>query len=823
MVAVERWARLKELFFEALELSDAERPAFAARLPAADCDLAPTLQAMLAAHSSGSDGFTADIGVAREQALADAERPTGRFDPGRRIGGYEIVRLLGEGGMGAVFLARRTDPQFQQLVAIKLVRSALPSAVALARFVGERQTLAQLAHPNIARLLDGGSTEEGLPYLVLEFVEGLPIDRFVDERGLTLEARLDLILAVAAGVEHAHGHLVVHRDLKPGNILVTGDGVPKLLDFGIAKLLGDDEAEPERRTSTRVLTPAWASPEQILGRPITTATDVHALGLLLYRLLAGAHPFERDEGNAIATARAICELEPVKPSLAAVDPALGRCLAGDLDTIVLRALAKEPQRRYPSVTALVDDLRRYRAGLPVLAHPDSPGYRARKFVARHRLVVAAGAAVVLALVGGATVAVVQAAEARRERDRARVGEERAERMNAFLRSVLAAPDPVRGGERDLRVADLLAGASRRLESELGGQPAIACDLRATLGETYYNLGRLEEAESELDRALELARGSGRSARSTAPIELARAKTLNGLGRWSEAESDLRATLARLDPATESTALRGALLDVLAVALQNQGRKEEAIAVGREAVALLRNASSERAALASALNNLAIALGNAGELAAAEALHREAVEIARRTYGERHPSVAEALANLAGVLDIEGKFAEAEPIYRQALTLQEELLGERHFDFVRTLTSYANLLWLMKRPADALPVARRAQALAAAAHGDDHHLTAYAENILGGVLLDLGESAEAERHIRSALEKRRQLLPAGHWLIASAQSNLGAALLGQDRLSEAERELRAAHAALLADRGAEHEKTKLTAERLAELEQRRGRG
>jgi serine/threonine-protein kinase len=393
-------------------------------------------------------------------------------------------------------------------------------------------------------------------------------------------------------------------------------------------------------------------------------------------------------------------------------------------------------------------------------------------------------------------------------------------MGEFLRGVLASPDPVRGAGRDLRVVELLTGASERLGREFGAQPGIEADLRATLGETDYNLGQLEQAEREFERARELARAAGRDAAALAAIDLALAKTLNALGRWREGEARARAALAAAGEGEGALALRGQLFDAIAVARQNLGDQEGAIAVGRRAVEQLRAARGAGRALAAALNNLGIAHGNAGRPVEAEPLHREAVAVARRELGERHPSVAEALANLAGVLDIEGKYAEAEPIYRQALALQEALLGERHFDFVRTLTSYANLLWLMERPADALPFARRAEALAAAAHGGDHHLTAYAENILGGVLLELGEAVEAERYIRAALAKRRKLLPPGHWLVASAQSNLGAALLAQGRLDEAGRELREAHAALLTGRGAEHEKTKLTAARLAELERRR---
>jgi len=747
---------------------------------------------------------------------------------GRRIGPYEIVRALGEGGMGAVFLAQRTDPEFRQMVAIKLMGSALPSAEAVARFKLERQTLAELVHPNIARLLDGGTTDEGLPFLVLEYVEGAPIDRHCQERDLGVEARIELFLKVSDAVAHAHRNLVVHRDLKPGNIQVTGAGEPKLLDFGIAKLLGDGPGVGGDPTVTRLMTAAWASPEQLRGQPVTTATDVHALGLLLYLLLSREHPFAPGEATTLAVAHSILENDAARPSSVVRDRALAKRLSGDLDTIVLRALAKEPERRYPSAAALAEDLRRHLAGRPVTAYPDSLAYRARKFVVRHRLGVAAAAVATIALAAGATMAIFQAAEARRERDRAASAADRAERMNAFLRSVLAAPDPVHGGARDLKVADLLDRASRRLATELSGQPAIEADLRLTLGETYYNLGELEEAEREIGRSLALSESGGAGETAIAAARLALAKTLNELGRWPEAEAAARRALADLVPPAPAAgsgearpaALDGRLRDVLGVSLQNQGKSDEAIAVGRDAVASLR-AADDRGSLAAALNNLAIALGNRGEIADAEALHRESVEQARAEWGDEHPQVAEALANLAGALDMQGKFDDALPIYREALALQEELLGEQHFDVVRTLTSYANLLALMHRPAEAEPVARRARELSMRSLGGEHPLTAYAENILGGALLDLGRAREAEEVIRAALEKRRRLLAPGHWLIASAQSNLGAALLEQGRRPEARRELEEAYRTLLADRGPEHEKTKLTAERLARLNGRPG--
>jgi tetratricopeptide (TPR) repeat protein len=824
---VERHRRLRELFHAAVELTPAERERLFAASPEPDEDLAAELRSLLAAHDAADNAagdFVADGLAAHQREMA---REVGASLVGRRLGPYVLERLLGRGGMGAVYLGQRVDDAFRHQVAIKLLRPELASPDLVRRFRAERQTLASLSHPNIARLLDGGATEEGLPFLVMEYVAGVPLEEHCDANRLDLRARLELFGTLCDAVEHAHRNLVVHRDIKPGNLLVTAEGEVKLLDFGIAKLLDAGEEGAENLTRAQgYATLAFASPEQVAGGAITTATDVYALGVLLYRLLTGRSPYDLSDQPLAAAARILCEEMPPPPSKAVSAPQAppaearkrARALAGDLDQIVLAALRKEPERRYGSVAELARDVRRHLAGLPVGVRPDTFGYRLGKLARRNRAAAVATALALLALVGGLVAYAWQARVARAEARRATVERAKAEQVNAFLRQALASPDPMLGGGRQVSVAEILDRASIRLGGDLAGQPEVEASLRETLGETYLNLGLSREAEREFRRALglmERGREDLYPHRLADRVELAQA--LSDQGRWRAAESELRPALALCQARGERRMECVHALDLLMVTLQNLGRMAAAAAAGRRALALLRSGfPRERFELASVLNNLGICLGNQGKPREAEVLHRQAVTAAREARGERHPLTAEAVANLAGVLDMQGRYAEAAPLYREALGVQEALLGERHFHFINTLTSYANLLWLMKRPGEAEPVARRAQALARSALGAEHPLTAYAENILGGVLLDAGKPAEAEGHIRTALAARRRAFPKGNWLIASAQSNLGAALLAQGRTAEAERELLAAYADLAAARGPRHEKSLLTADRLARL-------
>jgi tetratricopeptide (TPR) repeat protein len=409
----ERWQTVRKALERALELAPAERSTYLDEACGTDAELRTEVESLLQADQQATQAFLAGKAIDHVELAPDI----GSVETlqGRKIGSYLVLEEIGQGGMGTVYRAIRADDQFSQQVAIKVVRSGLGDKLATQRFKAERQILANLDHANIARLLDGGATDDGRPYVVMEYIEGLPIDTYADARGLSVRARLNLFRTVCSAVAFAHQRLVIHRDIKPANILVTADGDPKLLDFGIAKIL-DDGQQPAGGEATvtmlRLMTPEYASPEQVRGEPVTTATDVYSLGVVLYRLLTGRRPYSVTGNTLHEMVQAVLETEPEKPSTA------NRRLRGDLDNVVLKALRKEPERRYASVEQFSEDIRKHLEGLPVSARPDTLAYRGSKFVRRHKWAVLAAGLAVLALVGGMAATLREAYIARTERARA---------------------------------------------------------------------------------------------------------------------------------------------------------------------------------------------------------------------------------------------------------------------------------------------------------------------------------------------------------------------------------------------------------------------
>ena len=465
----DRWQRVEQVLDIALTTEPAQWPAILDETCSTDPELRREVEALLRRVATAQHYLEVPPAAIAAAVIAEARESTaGERNEGRRVGVYQIVREIGRGGMSRVFLAERADGQFTQQVALKLLRLGLDSEIDQERFRAERQILASLNHPNIARLLDGGVTDDGLPYLVLEHVDGVPIDRYCRDRALPVRERLALFLTVAEAVQYAHQNLVVHRDLKPSNILVTADGTVKLLDSGLAKLLQTDAAEPAPRTTRmghRWMTPEYAAPEQIRSEPITTLTDVYQLGAVLYELLAGRVPFAA--GNLHELETAVLGVEPEPPSSAAVrdgssvigrrhtDPwALRRALRGDLDTIVLRALRKEQEQRYASVEAMAEDIRRHQAGQPVRARRQTVTYRARRFIGRHRWGLAAAAVAALLLMGGGL-----RERTLRERAEAEAGKARA--VGDYLVSVFDVSNPYAFGKQETSDVTARAAGSRR--------------------------------------------------------------------------------------------------------------------------------------------------------------------------------------------------------------------------------------------------------------------------------------------------------------------------------------------------------------------------
>jgi serine/threonine-protein kinase len=588
----DRFRRADAVFDAALDLPEHEQIAFIERTCGADSETrAEVLRLMEAYWRSGAflESPAVEIGA---PLLADAHASDGVAP--ERIGAFRIVREIGHGGMGDVFLAERADGQFEQRVAIKLIRRGAVGLVP--RFLDERRILALLEHPGIARLLDGGITSDGLPYFVMEVVEGEPIDRYCEAGALPLERRLELFEAVCDVVSFAHHHLVIHRDLKPSNILVTADGQVKLLDFGIAKMLGAQDAGVDStRPELKVMTPEFAAPEQVRGAAVSTATDVYALGVVLYLLLTGERPYDVRGRSPAEIEHMVCTVEPARPSSRA-RAGWRRRLRGDLDLIVMTALQKEEGRRYQSPSALAQDIRRFRERQPIIARPDSARYRMKKFVGRHRVGVAVASLLVLALAGAAS-------RERVLRNRAEVESLKAREVEDFLVRVFDVADPFARKQADggtVTARQLLDRGASRIDSTLVDQPEVQAELRSVLGRVYANLGLFDQATPLLERALAQRRSV------YGPLHASVASDMDQLG----------AVLMRQDRYDDAEPLLRDALD--------QRRR------------LLGNANAETA---ETLEHLATLFEHRGDLAAAEPLHREALAIRQSVLGDTALEVA----------------------------------------------------------------------------------------------------------------------------------------------------------------------------------------
>ena len=574
----ERWNTVKDVFQSCLNLEPSQRGPFLDSACAGADDVREEVESLLAAYEQAG-GFMDEPAV--EDALKLVENSHAAIPEGRLIGPYKVIGEIGAGGMGAVYLAARADQQYQNQVAIKLVKESAGKAFVIARFIAERQILANLNHPNIAKLLDGGTTEDGLPYLVMEYIDGLPIDQYADRESLSTIERLKLFREVLAAVQYAHANLVIHRDIKPGNILVTRDGVPKLLDFGIAKILSPVQA-PESAAPTLtmlpLMTPDYASPEQVTGRAITTSTDIYSLGVLLYRLLTGRHPYRFKTTAPREIERVICEQEPEPPSyvLREVEEASepdssaiqsagtqekartgkqrklrNKALSGDLDNIVMMALRKEANRRYSSVEQFAEDIRRYQEGRPVIAHQDSFGYRASKFVSRHRVGVAAAAIVLLTLVAGIVATAREARIARTQQVRAerRFNDVR-KLANSFMFEIQDSVQDLAGSTPTRKL--LVTKALEYLDSlaqESNDDPTLQRELATAYekvgniqGNPYFpNLGNVEGALTSYRKALAI-RESLDSRNPSPELRFELGLSYRGLGDILEQKADIAGCL-----------------------------------------------------------------------------------------------------------------------------------------------------------------------------------------------------------------------------------------------------------------------------------------
>lgn len=787
----ERWARIEEVLQQAMDCAPGDRAALLDSACAGDAGLRREVESLLASENTG---FT------RSSAFADGmkllEQRVEKLNQQRSLGAYRILREIGRGGMGTVYEAARADDAFQKIVAIKIIRRGLDTEDLIERFRSERQILAMLDHPNITRLLDAGSTDDGLPYFVMEYIEGEPIDVYCERCKLPIAARLKLFQSVCAAVSYAHRNLVIHRDIKPGNVLVTKEGVPRLADFGIAKLLDPGSSLQQTLTAIHPLTPEYASPEQIRGQPVTTATDVYSLGVLLYVLLTGARPYPGAMSTPTEIERAICQEEPRKPSAAvdgdAAGRRVGRRLQGDLDNIVLMALRKDPQRRYSSVEQFSQDLQRHLDGLPVIARSDTAAYRAAKFVRRHKAGVAAAALLVMVLAGGIVATAWQARRASAERDRARIQTAKAERINAFLQDMLAYSSPSydspnSGKNRDARVSEVLEQSAKRAETELADQPEVLAEVERNIGAIYVDQGRFDQAEPLLRSAL----GKYKALYGAESPQIV--ETANALANCLLIKGDSAAAAALFQKSIEieRKAARRGSPDARAMAfslggyggmLDHQGdiaaepylREALQYAVGFQ--------GKDRGFVAMLDNNLSNVAHRKGDLQEAERLLRAAIDEYRRLPPGTYVEMAVSLSNLGAVLIQEHKYSEAEPFVREGLDLRRRVLGDEN---PATAMGWYRLADLFYNEGD-YPRAEQAARTSievfrkALAKPEDDASFASPLTELGMILTKAGRPREGEKPLRQALEMRKRLLAPANPLIASTQARLDQCLLAQKR-------------------------------------------
>ncbi|RJP37306.1 MAG: serine/threonine protein kinase [Phycisphaerales bacterium] len=777
----ERWLRLKHIVDEAQRRPAQARRAFLDRACDGDAALRACVEDLLAAEP-GAGFLEPPVDAVAGGLVVEAASAS---SIGRSIGPYLLTEHIASGGMGSVYKAVHVQQPDAGPVAVKLVRWGAMTDEMARRFHQERRALAALAHPGITTLLDGGAADDGTPYLVMEYVDGLPIHEYCRTHELSIRQRLELFQEVCAAVQFAHQSLIIHRDLKPGNILVTPDGRPKLLDFGLAKLLGPPVMTgPLQQTVTlmRVMTPQYASPEQLRGQAITTATDIYSLGVILYELLTGSRPYELADLDRPQVERLVCDVAPPPPSASIGrgrrrrgrrdadgrsdatgasggghpappwDPTspfaglapdqLRRRLRGDLDNIVLRAVHKAPQRRYASADQLADDIRRHLEGLPVIARRDTFAYRGAKFVRRHSVAVLTAVILAVSLIGGivgTTAGLIRAERARVDADheamRARLEAVKAENTAAFLRSMLAMADPLDAAGPDITLREVLDEALRRMSTQFAGQPEVEASLRDTIGTTYLRLGAFDRARREL---------------------------------------------------------------------------ETAVAMSRRAL------GDDHPDLARCLHHYATLLEITEDDAQASACHREALEIRRRAFGPRHQEFADSLSALAGLERRRGRYEAADELYREALEIRRGTFGEHHPSVAESLNDLAVLSFASGDFDAADALIERSIQMHRTLRGNEHPSTLITIYNMGVFLRDRAEFERAEPLFAQVVDVARRTLPEGHWQTAVFQTSYGLCLRVLGRYEAAEAQLLSAYPALASSLGLEHHYTRQAVLQLVHL-------
>ena len=822
--AAERYARAHELFDAVVELAPQERTTLLDERCGDDEALRREVETLLEADAQTDDLDAQPAFAIPPDIFEDAEEE--EF-AGRHFGPYEVVREIGRGGLGSVYLAIRSDGEYRKEVALKLIRRGLDTEDILRRFRNERQILAQLDHPNIARLIDGGTTDDGLPYFVMEYVKGDPITDYCNTGRLGTNERLDLFRKVCAAVTYAHQNLVIHRDLKPSNILVTAEGEPKLLDFGIAKLLTADDELMLTQTAPgqRAMTPEYASPEQIKGEKITTASDIYSLGVLLYELLTGERPYRLKTRTPEEVARAITDQEPERPSTAVARAGKSQFAIrhssfpqGDLDNIVLMALRKEPERRYTSAGQLSEDIRRHLDGRPVIAHKDTFRYRATKFIRRNAVGATAATVVLLTLISGilatgwqakratnqaqiaqanASVASAERHAAQQERDRAQREAIKSARINAFLQNILGLSDPTslgsnpRGNAGERTISDAIDEAGRRAEAELADEPEVLAGVHYSIGRIFATQGRIDRSEAHLRASLDLRREAlGSLHHETAQSMCALGEQLSAAGKTAEAQALLQeaANFYRGMQMKNSVDLKW-----FAIALNGLGNaqmmKGDAVAGGKFLLEAVEAASglsgADRAFLPTALNNLGMSRSEQGDIEGAIAYLQRALEEHRQSKMDLRFHKATALSNLGFQLLMKGDYAGAESVLHESIDIFRATVGEEYQLAAFPLIHLASVHYQRAEYESAKQQIEHVLEVQKRTRGEGHIDIARSWVVLGKTLTRTGDATAGESYLRRAVELRTKILSPNHWRTAEAQTALADCLLEQGRFPKAE--------------------------------------
>jgi len=805
----ERWQRIEELFDAAVELPAAARR----EMLHAACDDGAIIDEVLSLLAEHDDD---------PAFLEDAPEWLARERP-QRIAGYTIVAETGRGGMGTVYLAERALGDVTQRVALKVLRRGLASEAVLSRFRAERRILARLEHPAIARLVDAGATEEGLPFFAMEHVDGLPITGYCDVHHCTLRERIALFRAACAAVQHAHRSLVVHGDIKPAHVLVTAEGNVKLLDFGIARLLGPGIGE-DAPAALRMLTPGYAAPEQVRGEAITTACDVYGLGVLLYQLLAGVHPFGTQRARA-ELERLVLDKDPPAPSTQAQDAARARALRGDLDAILLKAMSREPEARYASAIGLSEDLERWLHGMPVQARAHTAAYVARRFVRRNRVAVSAAMLMFVVLAGSTAMTSYQARRIAEQSERVARERDKALQVRTFLLEMFGATGPDQASGNAVTARQLLDRQAAGI-ADRGGDPEQRAEMMYVLAEGYEKLGLTAEAEPLAQQALDVRRATLGADHADVVASLNQLGwILQQRGRVEDAEALLRAAVhtgERVFPADGDPLLARALNDLGAVR-EARGDYAEATSLYTRALEM-RRALQGDANLGTAIttSNLSVVLFRQGDLEGATQRAQQALTMLRASVGPDHQRTTIVQNNLAALQSARGDHAGAAAQHREIMERRRRMLGAAHPQVAYSMTMLANELLATGDVAQSDSLVRAALRLQRTAYGRSHMEIAVALRVLGDVQRRSSRYADAVASYDDALRIVRAIMGDVHRDVAVLLSRRATALESVGDVAAAERSWVEAARAAEAAHGATHARTLETRMALTELRLRHGR-